>query len=69
MPLPIQLAHRLAEQLAMVRKNGVVDYLRPDGKTQVSVAYEDGVPSHLNTILISTHHAEGVGSEQIETDL
>ncbi|HEY5651538.1 MAG TPA: S-adenosylmethionine synthetase N-terminal domain-containing protein, partial [Acidimicrobiia bacterium] len=60
MPLPIQLAHRLAEQLAMVRKNGVVDYLRPDGKTQVSVAYEDGVPSHLNTILISTHHAEGV---------
>ncbi len=69
MPLPIQLAHRLAEQLAMVRKNGVVDYLRPDGKTQVSVAYEDGHPSHLNTILISTHHAEGVDSEQIETDL
>ena len=69
MPLPIQLAHRLAEQLAMVRKNGVVDYLRPDGKTQVSVAYEDGLPLHLNSILISTHHAEGVDSAQIEADL
>jgi S-adenosylmethionine synthetase len=69
MPLPIQLAHRLAEQLAMVRKNGVVDYLRPDGKTQVSVAYENGAPSNLNTILISTHHAEGVDSAQIESDL
>ncbi len=69
MPLPIQLAHRLAEQLAMVRKNGVVDYLRPDGKTQVSVAYQDGLPSHLNSILISTHHADGVESAQIESDL
>ncbi len=69
MPLPIQLAHRLAEQLAMVRKNGVVDYLRPDGKTQVSVAYENGVPFNLNSILISTHHADGVESSQIESDL
>ena len=69
MPLPIQLAHRLAEQLAMVRKNGVVDYLRPDGKTQVSVAYENGVPLHLNSILMSTHHADGVAPSQIESDL
>jgi S-adenosylmethionine synthetase len=69
MPLPIQLAHRLAEQLAMVRKNGLLDYLRPDGKTQVSVAYEDGVPTDLNSILISTHHAEGVDLAQIESDL
>lgn len=69
MPLPIQLAHRLAEQLAMVRKNGVVDYLRPDGKTQVSVAYDDGVPADLNSILISTHHADGVELDQIEDDL
>ena len=69
MPLPIQLAHRLAEQLAMVRKNGVVNYLRPDGKTQVSVAYDDGLPAHLNSLLISTHHAESVDSAQIESDL
>lgn len=69
MPLPIQLAHRLAEQLAIVRKNGILDYLRPDGKTQVSVAYEDGVPTDLNSILISTHHADGVDLDQIESDL
>ncbi len=69
MPLPIQLAHRLAEQLAMVRKNGLLDYLRPDGKTQVSVAYEDGLPIDLNSILISTHHADGVDLAQIESDL
>jgi S-adenosylmethionine synthetase len=69
MPLPIQLAHRLAEQLAMVRKNGLLDYLRPDGKTQVSVAYENGLPKDLNSILISTHHADGVELAQIESDL
>jgi S-adenosylmethionine synthetase len=60
MPLPIWLAHRLAHRLADVRKAGVLNYLRPDGKTQVSVRYEDGVPVALDTVLISTQHAPGV---------
>jgi len=60
MPMPIWLAHRLAHRLARVRKEGVVDFLRPDGKTQVSIEYEDGVPKRLQTVLISTQHAPGV---------
>jgi S-adenosylmethionine synthetase len=59
MPLPISLAHRLAERLAAVRKTGTLDYLRPDGKTQVSVRYEDGKPVQIEKLLISTQHAEG----------
>jgi S-adenosylmethionine synthetase len=59
MPLPISLAHRLAERLAAVRKSGTLDYLRPDGKTQVSVRYEDGKPVQVEKLLISTQHAEG----------
>jgi S-adenosylmethionine synthetase len=59
MPLPISLAHRLAERLAAVRKDGVLPYLRPDGKTQVSVRYRDGVPVQIEKLLISTQHAEG----------
>jgi S-adenosylmethionine synthetase len=57
MPMPIALAHRLARQLALVRKNGELPYLRPDGKTQVTVEYEDGRPVGIDTILISTQHA------------
>jgi S-adenosylmethionine synthetase len=60
MPLPISLAHRLAERLAAVRKDGTLDYLRPDGKTQVSVRYLDGKPVGIEKLLISTQHAEGV---------
>jgi S-adenosylmethionine synthetase len=60
MPMPIWLAHRMAERLTQVRKEGVVDILRPDGKTQVSVEYEDGVPKKLNTVLISTQHHGGI---------
>ena len=60
MPMPIWLAHRMAERLAQVRKDGIVDFLRPDGKTQVSVEYEDGVPKRLDTVLISTQHDPGV---------
>src|SRR5256714_10512589 len=60
MPMPIWLAHRLARRLAQVRKEGIVDILRPDGKTQVSVEYEDGVPTRINTVLISTQHPPGV---------
>ncbi|MEZ5122151.1 MAG: methionine adenosyltransferase [Solirubrobacterales bacterium] len=60
MPLPIHLAHRLAEQLTKVRKDGTLDYLRPDGKTQVSVRYQDGKPVEIEKLLISTQHAPGV---------
>ncbi|HBK58344.1 MAG TPA: methionine adenosyltransferase [Spirochaetaceae bacterium] len=60
MPMPIYLAHRLAERLTAVRKAGVLDYLRPDGKTQVTVRYVDGKPVAIDKILISTQHADGV---------
>jgi S-adenosylmethionine synthetase len=60
MPMPIQIAHRLSERLTLVRKNGVLDYLRPDGKTQVTVRYADGRPVAIETVLISTQHDEGV---------
>ena len=77
MPLPISLSHRLTRQLAKVRKNGTLDYLRPDGKSQVSVAYEDGKPVRIDTILLSTQHdPEVAGStdektvhDKIKTDL
>src|SRR3954452_3360847 len=59
MPLPISLAHRLAHRLSDVRKDGTLDYLRPDGKTQVSVRYRDGVPVGIEKLLISTQHQEG----------
>jgi S-adenosylmethionine synthetase len=62
MPLPISLAHRLAERLAAVRKAGTLNYLRPDGKTQVSVRYADGKPVELEKLLISTQHGEGAES-------
>jgi S-adenosylmethionine synthetase len=68
MPLPIALAHRLARRLAEVRKDGTLAYLRPDGKTQVSVRYVDGRPVAVEKLLISTQHAEGVES-QIKADL
>ncbi len=77
MPLPISLAHRIARQLAKVRKTGQLAYLRPDGKTQVTVAYEDGKPVGIDTILVSTQHTATIGSitdeaavqEKIKTDL
>src|SRR3954469_17145943 len=59
MPLPISLAHRLAARLAAVRHDGTLPYLRPDGKTQVSVRYRDGVPVAIEKLLISTQHQEG----------
>ena len=70
MPLPIWVAHRLAERLAAVRRSGDVPYLRPDGKTQVSVRYRDGVPVAIEKLLISTQHADGIDCEQtIKPDL
>ncbi|PXX00350.1 methionine adenosyltransferase [Mycolicibacterium moriokaense] len=69
MPMPIALAHRLSRRLSVVRKDGTLPYLRPDGKTQVSVRYVDGVPVAVERVLISTQHAEGVTTEQIREDL
>jgi S-adenosylmethionine synthetase len=70
MPMPIHIAHRLAERLAAVRKDGTLAYLGPDGKTQVSVRYADGRPVSIDKLLISTQHAEGVDSaSQIKPDL
>ena len=61
MPMPISLAHRISRRLAQVRKQGDLSYLRPDGKTQVSVQYEDGKPVGIDTILVSTQHTETIG--------
>ncbi|MBB2956555.1 methionine adenosyltransferase [Pseudoclavibacter helvolus] len=69
MPLPIHLAHQLAQQLAAVRKSGEVDYLRPDGKTQVTVGYEGSVPTSIETVVISTQHDPGLTQEQIRNDV
>ncbi|MCL2537277.1 MAG: methionine adenosyltransferase [Coriobacteriia bacterium] len=70
MPMPVYLAHRLAERLTAVRKSGVLGYLRPDGKTQVSVRYVEGKPVAVEKILISTQHEDGVDLEnQLRTDL
>jgi len=70
MPLPISLAHKLSRRLAEVRKNGTLEYLRPDGKTQVTVEYdEDNNPVRIDTIVISTQHAEEITLEQIQEDL
>ncbi len=69
MPLPISLAHKLAMQLTKVRKDGTLTYLRPDGKTQVTVEYEDNTPVRIDTVVVSTQHDENVSLEQIRKDL
>ncbi|MGD9798649.1 MAG: methionine adenosyltransferase [Acidimicrobiia bacterium] len=65
MPMPIWLAHRLAHRLSEVRKAGILPYLRPDGKTQVTIDYEDGRPARLRTVLISTQHQPGLDAETL----
>jgi len=69
MPLPIALAHRISRRLAEVRKNGTLNYLRPDGKTQVTIEYEGGRPVRVDTIVVSTQHGEDVTQEQIRQDI
>ena len=69
MPLPISLAHKLAKKLTEVRKNGTLPYLRPDGKTQVTVAYEDGCPVAVDTVVVSSQHSPDVSVEQIREDV
>ncbi|MFT7860134.1 MAG: methionine adenosyltransferase [Sulfurimonas sp.] len=69
MPLPIYLSHRLTQRLAQVRKDGVIPYLRPDGKAQISIKYVDGKPVSVETVVVSTQHAPEVSQEQIHKDV
>jgi S-adenosylmethionine synthetase len=69
MPLPVQLAHRLVEKLSDVRRKGQLKYLRPDGKSQVSVEYVDGKPTRVDAVVISTQHGEDVSTEQLRADV
>jgi S-adenosylmethionine synthetase len=69
MPLPISLAHRLAKRLTAVRREGTLAYLRPDGKTQVTVEYVDGKPMRLDTVVVSSQHSDEVTTEKIREDI
>ncbi len=69
MPMPISLAHKLAMKLTEVRKNGMIGYLRPDGKTQVTVEYDDDLVKRIDSVIISSQHSEDVAQEQIKKDL
>lgn len=69
MPMPISLAHRLARRLALVRKNGTLDYLRPDGKTQITLEYEDGRPVRVDSVLASAQHKEEIPQSRIREDI
>ena len=69
MPLPIILAHKLAKELAQVRKDGILPYLRPDGKSQVTIEYDDGVARRADTVVIAAHHSEHVNMKKLRADI
>ena len=69
MPMPIYLAHKASKRLTEVRKSGILPYLRPDGKTQFTVKYEDNTPVGIDCVLISSQHGENVTHDQIERDI
>ena len=69
MPMPISLAHKLAQKLTEVRKNGTLAYLRPDGKSQVTVEYKDDAPYRIDAVVVSSQHAANIGQEQIYQDV
>lgn len=69
MPLPINLSHKITSRLAEVRKNGEIEWLRPDGKSQVTVEYIDGKPSRITTVVVSAHHAPGIEYETIKDEI
>jgi S-adenosylmethionine synthetase len=69
MPIPIWLAHRMAERLAEVRKTGVVDYLRPDGKTQVTIGYDGSVPRSIDTVVVSTQHSPSISTADLRAQI
>jgi S-adenosylmethionine synthetase len=69
MPMPVSLAHKLTQQLTAVRRNGTLDYLRPDGKSQVTVEYEDGRPIRVDTIVVSAQHGQETEYKQLQKDI
>ncbi|HBM80478.1 MAG TPA: methionine adenosyltransferase, partial [Clostridiaceae bacterium] len=69
MPLPISLAHKLAKRLSKVRKDGILDYLRPDGKTQVTIEYDDDKPVRVDTVIVSAQHSPDVDHDTIKNDI
>ena len=69
MPLPITLSHKMCQKLEQVRKEGVLDYLRPDGKGQVTVEYQDGKPTRIEAVVLSTQHNESVTTEELRKDI
>ncbi|MBT3817472.1 MAG: methionine adenosyltransferase [Candidatus Magasanikbacteria bacterium] len=69
MPLPIMLAHGLTKQLSVARKNGDIDYLRPDGKSQVTIEYEDGKPKRVDAVVVAAQHHPGITADQIRKDI
>ena len=69
LPLPIDLSHKLARQLTKVRKDGTLNYIRPDGKTQVTVEYENNKPVRIDTVVISSQHSDKITQEQLRKDI